>query len=99
MVDIYNILNPCKGANEESVLLMLRRALLDGIRGEHLVTGDLNLYHHEWGGDAVKAEADTYKPIVIMEELKLKRTSLRGVINWGRPNRKHNRVGICYAAI
>jgi hypothetical protein len=72
LINIHNIYNPCKNSNESNNLQLLRTALTEDVDGEHIVTGDFNLHHPNWGGDEIRADADAYELIVLTEEFKLK---------------------------
>lgn len=83
-LNIHNIYNPCKGSNEPNAIPSLRRALEENPAEEHIVLGDLNLHHSSWGGAHVRADAEAYEFIVVMESNALKRVTPTGLITWSR---------------
>lgn len=84
IINIHNLYNSCRGSSDTSVFPLLKGIIQNESDQEHFAAGDYNIHHPIWGGDHVRADAEAYELIVIMESLAMKRVTPRGLVTWSR---------------
>jgi hypothetical protein len=80
MITIHNVYN-VRGSN---MLQLMRQTIREAQSryDDHIILGDMNLYHPMWGGAHVKADNEADELIELIDELGLELLTEQGLIIW-----------------